>query len=319
MNSVYITDYIEERSLEEGILGSHLSSELNESIKVLLVWHQNISSEYLDKFPNLVGVVRYGVGFDAIDLDEIKKRGLVFCNTPDYGTDEVSDTALTMLLNIMRGVTKYNSSSRNYIDNWQENTIKCLRRASALTLGVIGAGRIGTALILKAKALKMNIMFYDPYKDSGYEKAIGVERAHSLDDLLAQSDIISIHTPLSNETRGMVNKEFINKMKKGASLINTARGEIIDDVDVLYHALVEEKISNVALDVLPDEPPVQCKFIQAWRDRESIVSGKIIINPHTAYYSMEAYDEMRIKAAQNVKIILDGGEPLNIIADGRKT
>jgi len=317
MTKVFITDYISDPDTEKEILGPDLSEHISGDVKVLLVWHENINGEYLDQFPRLQGVVRYGVGFDAIDLDEIKKRGLVFCNTPDYGTDEVSDTALTMLLNMLRGVTVYDDLSRGYIDNWQENVIAELRRTSEMTLGIIGAGRIGTALILKAKALKINIIFFDPFKDSGYEKSLGVNRAYKLQELLEISDFISIHTPLTEQTRGMVNQSFVDNMKDGASLINTARGEIVEDLDILYKALISNKISNVALDVLPDEPPKACRFIDAWRNREPSLFRKIIINPHTSYYTLDAYNEMRIKASVNARRILDGEEPLNIIADGR--
>lgn len=318
MGSVYITDYISQPDIERNELGSLLSDIASNEIEALLVWHQKINGEYLDGFPNLRGVIRYGVGYDAIDLEEIKNRGLVFCNTPDYGTDEVSDTALAMVLNILRGVSKYNYFCKSYEDTWQENTISAIRRTSEVTMGVIGAGRIGTALILKSKALKLRTVFFDPYKVSGYEKSIGADRVHDLDELIKVSDIISIHTPLTSETRGLVDSSFVNKMKTGASLVNTARGEIVKDLDVLYDALKNEKLSNVALDVLPSEPPSSCNLIDAWKKPDHILSPRITINPHTSYYSMESYREMRMKAAQNAKNIVEGKEPINIIADGRK-
>lgn len=318
MGSVYITDYISQPDIEKKELGLLLSDNADDEVEVLLVWHQKINGDYLDQFPNLRGVVRYGVGFDAIDLEEIKRRGLVFCNTPDYGTDEVSDTALAMILNILRGVSKYNLFCKSYEETWQENTIPTLRRTSEVTLGVIGAGRIGTALILKSKALKMRIVFFDPYKVSGYEKSIGIERVFSLDDLLKVSDIISIHTPLTSETRGIVDSAFISKMKNGASLVNTARGEIIGDLDVLFEALKDGHLSHVALDVLPNEPPLPCSLINAWREGDPLLSPKITINPHTAYYTVEAYHEMRMKAAQNARNIIEGKDAINIIVDGRK-
>jgi len=317
MAQIYITDYIDNPDLEQEVLGNRVSIENNTDTEVLLVWHEHINKQYLDQFPKLKGVVRYGVGFDSIDLEEVKSRGLVFCNTPDYGTDEVSDTALAMMLSLLRGVFAYDLFSREYSDTWQENTIVKLRRVSGLTLGVIGAGRIGTALMRKAKALGMNIMFYDPYKESGYEKAIGVDRCYNLSELLAQCDVISMHTPLTSETRSMVDENFINSMKQGSILINSSRGEVVQNLDVIYNALKSGKLSAVALDVLPDEPPIDCKLIRAWRSHDKELAHKIIINPHTSYYTQESYTEMRVKAAENAKRILDGMEPLNIIADGR--
>jgi C-terminal binding protein len=313
MSRVFITDYIDNPDVEKKILGSNLSATKSKEIEVLLVWHEKINAEYLDQFPNLKGVVRYGVGIDGIDLEAIKERGLVFCNTPDYGTDEVSDTALAMMLTLLRGVFAYNHFSKGYYDTWQENTISSLRRTSELTLGVIGAGRIGTALMRKSKELNMKIIFFDPYLDAGYEKAISVKRANSLNELLEQSDVVSIHTPLNNETKGMVSSSFISKMKKGSILINTARGEIIENLDIIYYALKNKILSSVALDVLPEEPPSASDLINLWRQDDPEIAHKIIINPHSAYYSMDSYEEMRSKAAENSNRILNNIKPLNLI------
>lgn len=313
MAQVFITDYIDNPNLEQEILGDSVSIESNMDTEVLLVWHEHIDGKYLDQFPKIKGVVRYGVGFDNIDLEEIKNRGLVFCNTPDYGTDEVSDTALAMMLSLLRGVFAYDMFSRGYSNTWQENTITKLRRVSRLTLGVLGAGRIGTALMRKAKALGMNIVFYDPYKDSGYEKAIGVNRHYNLLEFLEQCDVVSLHTPLTLETRAMVDKNFIDSMKQGAILINSSRGEVVKDLDVIYEALKSEKLYAVALDVLPDEPPIDCELIKAWRSYDKKLAHRIIINPHTSYYTQDSYIEMRVKAAENAKRIIEGVRPLNII------
>jgi len=315
VTGVYITDYIDNPDIESDLLDGILTDD-PQKVEVLLVWHQKINAQYLDQFPNLRGVVRYGVGFDTVNLNDIKSRGLVFCNTPDYGTDEVSDTALAMLMNIIRGVSIYDFECRNYSGSWQENTIKRLHRTTSLSLGVIGAGRIGTALIRKACATGINISFYDPYLPSGYEKSIGVSRYYDLYDMLSQVDIISIHTPLTEETRGMVNKKFIALMKKRSSFINTARGEIIDNLDDFYDAMVSGHITSIGLDVLPHEPPRNCKLIKSWKDR-GVLSSRITINPHVSYYSIESYREMRYKAAKNAKRIINGEEPLNIIVDGR--
>ena len=234
----YITDYIENPTIEHEILGDKLSDTQNDNIEVLLVWHKEIDSKYLSSFPNLKGVVRYGVGYDNVDLDAIKSRGLIFCNTPDYGTDEVSDTAIAFILNIARGISRYDFQCRYYDDgSWQENTIPTIRRTSELNLGIIGAGRIGGSVCLKAKAIGFNVSFYDPYLDSGYEKMIGVHRNESMKNLLMSSDIVSLHVPLSKRTKSMVNSQFIKTMKSGSSLVNTARGELIESFDIIYDSL----------------------------------------------------------------------------------
>ncbi len=255
MSKVYITDYVDNPYIEEKILEANLAKELNENIEVLIVWHEHITKEYIDNLPNLKGIVRYGVGYDAIDLEYAKSKNIYVCNTPDYGTEEVSDTSIAMIMNIARGISRYDYQCRVYRDSWQENTIKSIKRNSDYKLGVIGAGRIGGSVILKANALRFDTYFYDPYVPRGHEKMLNAKRVESLEKLLKESDIVSINCPLSKETLGMIDEEFISNMKDRASLVNTARGGIIKDIDVFYEPLKSGKLSNVALDVIPHEPP----------------------------------------------------------------
>lgn len=313
MNRVYITDYIDNPYIEKEVLKSELSAHINKDIEVLLVWHEHITKKYIDNLPNLKGIVRYGVGYDAIDLEYAKNKNIYVCNTPDYGTEEVSDTAIAMIMNISRGITRYDYQCRSYTNTWQENTIKSIKRTSDYKLGIIGAGRIGGSVILKANALRFNTYFYDPYVPRGHEKMLNTKRTDTLEELLETCDIISINCPLSDETEGMINRKFINNMKDGSSLVNTARGGIIKDVDVFYEALKSGKLSNVALDVIPNEPPKDSLLINAWRKKEEWLDGRFILNPHSAYYSDKAYFEMREKAAINAKRILEGLEPFNIV------
>lgn len=313
MSRVFITDYVDNPYIEKEVLGNDLSLELNESIEVLIVWHEHITKEYIDKLPNLKAIVRYGVGFDAIDLEYAKSKNIYVCNTPDYGTEEVSDTAIAMIMNIARGISRYDYQCREYRDKWQENTIKSIKRNSDYKLGVIGAGRIGGSVILKANALRFDTYFYDPYVVRGHEKMLGAKRVETQEELLNLCDIVSINCPLSKETFGMIDENFISNMKDGASLVNTARGGIIKDIDAFYEALKSGKLSNVALDVIPHEPPKDSLLINAWRKREEWLDGRFILNPHTAYYSDKAYFEMRQKAALNAKRIIDGEIPYNIV------
>jgi D-3-phosphoglycerate dehydrogenase len=313
MSKVYITDYIDNPHIEKDILDNNLSQILSKDIEVLLVWHEHITKDYIDKLPNLKGIIRYGVGYDDIDVEYAKSKNIYVCNTPDYGTEEVSDTAIAMIMNIARGVSRYDHQSRNYKDSWQENTISTIKRTSDYKLGVIGAGRIGGSVILKANALRFQTYFFDPYVGRGHEKMLDAKRAETLDELLVNSDIISIHCPLTQETKEIINESFISKMKNGASLVNTARGNIIKDIDIFYEPLKKGELSNVALDVIPNEPPKNSLLINAWRNRENWLDGRFIINPHTAYYSDKAYFEMRNKAAINAKRIIEGIAPFNIL------
>ena len=313
MSKVYITDYVDNPNIEKDVLGEDLGPELNEDTEVIIVWHEHITKEYIDKLPNLKGIVRYGVGYDAIDLEYAKSKNIYVCNTPDYGTEEVSDTSIAMIMNIARGITRYDYQCRAYRDNWQENTITSIKRNSDYKLGVIGAGRIGGSVILKANALRFQTHFFDPYVVRGHEKMLNATRVETLDELLSTCDIISINCPLSKETNGMIDESFISKMKDGASLVNTARGGIIKDIDVFYEPLKTGKLSNVAVDVIPHEPPKDSLLINSWRLREEWLDGRFILNPHTAYYSDKAYFEMRNKAATNAKRILEGVTPYNIV------
>lgn len=313
MSRVYITDYIENPNIEKEILQNQLALQSHVDIEVLLVWHEYITKEYIDQFPKLKGIVRYGVGYDAIDLEYAKSKNIYVCNTPDYGTEEVSDTAIAMIMNIIRGVTRYDYQCREYFETWQENTISNIKRTSEHTLGVIGAGRIGSSVLLKAKSLRINTAFYDPYVARGYDKVLNAKRYETLEELLTVSDIISINCPLNHDTKNMVNETFLKKMKSGSSLINTARGGIIKDIDLFFEPLKNGILSNLALDVIPQEPPLNGLLIDAWRKRELWLDGRFILNPHTAYYSGKAYSEMREKAASNALRILKGEIPYNIV------
>ena len=310
-----ITDYIDDPDIERSILGEPVSQDQKYQANVLLVWHERIDESYVAKFDKLQGVVRYGVGYDNIDLEVLSKRAIVFCNTPDYGVDEVSDTAVGMILNISRGISVYDRKSRLLTgQRWQEERISSLTRNSDQIIGVIGAGRIGGSVCRKLKAIGFQVVFYDPYVCSGHEKMLGVGRVGSLAELLSISDQVTIHTPLTGETRAMVDDKFVSLMKKGSGLVNTARGEIIASLDVIEQGLKSGQLGNVALDVLPEEPPqFTHSLIRSWQDDESWLSGRLIINPHSAFFSQRAFREMRENAALNVKRILDGQEPLNII------
>lgn len=313
MPKVFITDHIPNPDVEKEILGDNLSARPHENIEILLARREPITKEYMDQFPRLKAIVRYGVGYDTIDLEYTKRKGIVVCNTPDYGTDEVSDTAIAMIINIARGVSRYDYRARTYVTTWQDNAIKTIKRNSEIKLGVIGAGRIGGSVILKANALKFDTYFYDPYVSRGHEKMLNTKRVDSLDELLSLADIVSINCPLNQETRGLIDENFIAKMKQGSALVNTARGKIIKDLDLLYDALESDQLSNVALDVLPSEPPKESRLLDAWRAREEWLDGRLIINPHTAFFSDRAFFEMRQKVALNALRVLNGQEPFNIV------
>jgi len=312
--SILITDYIIKPNVEKSILGNKLLSYKKENFKktkILLVWHQRIDNEYLSNFPNLELIVRYGVGYDQIDLKACKKRQILVCNTPDYGTDEVSDTALAMIMSFTRGIYEYNTIAKTLPTNWQENTIKGIKRTSEINVGIVGAGRIGSALILKLNSIGFQTSFYDPYVRTGYEKVLRSNKFDDLNKFLKQSDIVSLHCPLNNNTKGIVDDNFLSLMKAKSFLINTARGGLIDSLERIYDFLKKEKIMGVGFDVLPEEPPcINNLLIKQWLNDKKY-DHRIIINPHTAYYSNQSYTEMRRKASINALRYIKGLDVYN--------
>jgi len=279
----------------------------------LLVWHWVVDGETAGLLDRCRIVVRYGVGYDLVDVRALAARGIPFCNTPDYGTEEVADAACGMILAIQRQLLAYDRACRHYDQGWQENLLHPQRRTCKQTVGVVGVGRIGTALVNRLKPFGYRILGYDPYKPSGHEKAVGYERTESLEDLLAEADIVTIHCPLTEETRGMIDAALLGRMKPGSALVNTARGRILADLDCLEDALRSGHLAYAALDVLPDEPPEDHPLLAAWREDAEWLRGRLLITPHVAYYSEEGWHEMRYKAARTARMCLVDGRLRNLV------
>jgi lactate dehydrogenase-like 2-hydroxyacid dehydrogenase len=240
-------------------------------------------------------VVRCGVGYDKIDVEAFGRRGIPVCNTPDYGTTDVADMAVAMLLAFARGVVGYSEAlKQDPVGNWHWNrAVPGVRRLRGQVLGIVGLGRIGTAAALRAKAFGMEVAFFDPHLPNGTELALGFRRYRSLNELLAAADAVTIHCPLTAETKGLIGEAAIAAMKPGALLINTARGPICD-VRAIELALRAGKLAGVGLDVLPVEPPsAEDPLIAAWRRDEPWVKGRLILAPHAAFYSADAFADMR--------------------------
>jgi len=275
----------------------------------LMIWGRlRCDKEMLERVPNCKIVIRMGVGFDAIDIEEAGNRGVPACNVPDYGTTDVADHAIGLMLGLTRGIVQnHNALVRDPVDNWKSIDIPMMRRIRGLTFGVIGCGRIGTAAGLRAKALGMNVIFFDPFVEDGKDQSVGFQRRSTLDDLLREADIISIHTPLTNETTNLINEQTISLMKKDAILITTARGKVVD-LDAITAALKSNRIAAAAFDVLPEEPPdPEHALFTALKNGEKWTIGRVIVTPHVAWYSPDGVHSVREKAAQTVINYLTGG------------
>ena len=278
----------------------------------LMVFRNWVSAADLARFPKLRAMVRMGVGYDRIDRAAAARHGVVVCNVPDYGTTEVADHAIALALALSRGLIHHHETQRA-TGGWSVIRDPAIRRFGAQTFGVLGLGRIGTAAALRAKALGFRVVFYDPHKPNGAELAIGVARAPSLDALLRQANILSVHVPLTRATEGMLGAAQFAAMPAGAVLINTARGPTMD-FDALEAALRSGQLSAAGLDVMPVEPPADPvhSLLRAYRERDPALNGRLIVTPHSAYWTPEAERDIRIKSAETMAAAL-GNNPQNVI------
>ena len=321
---ILITDRIQNPNFESEVFGkeyeiyfldNNLKDADNELLRTasgILVWHSLLDSDFLSKLNYCKGIVRYGTGFDNIDLNFARNLNIPVCNTPDYGIEEVADTTCAFILNAIRQIKEYEHQFSTGSANWGYASNLNLRRTSNHFLGIVGCGRIGTAVALRMKSFGLEIGFYDPNLPPGYEKSIGIKRFSTIEGLISQSTILSFHVPLNEETKGMINRNLVQQFRENTILVNTARGSIISDLHILTEAVKTNKIQFLGLDVMPDESGDQSNEIfDLWK--KSSYSGRISITPHSAYYSEAAFPEMRTKAALNLKGIIEGKRPLNLV------
>lgn len=267
------------------------------------------------RFPRLRAIVRMGVGYDRIDRAAAAARGVLVCNVPDYGTMEVADHAIALTLALRRGIILHHEAQRRAPPApWTAIASPLVRRLSVQTFAVVGLGRIGTAAALRAKAFGFRVAFFDPYRPNGTELALGIERERTLDGLLRRADVLSLHAPLTPETRGMIGARELALLPDGAVLVNTARGPIVD-LDAVADALRSGRLAGAGLDVMPVEPPVEpvADLLRAYRAKEDWLEGRLIVTPHSAYHTPQAWDDIRRKAAETMAAALLTDRPQNLI------
>jgi D-3-phosphoglycerate dehydrogenase/C-terminal binding protein len=188
-----------------------------------------------------------------------------------------------------------------------------LTRLRGSAFGIVGLGRIGTAAAIRAKAIGMDVWFYDPYKPDGYDKAVGIRRCESLDELLGRSLVVSLHCPLTDETRHLMRAETIALMPRGSFLVNTARGEVVDTA-AIPEAIASGQLAGAGIDVLRQEPPADDDpLIVAWRDPQHPAYRRVIVNPHAAFYSEEGMMDIRCKTATACRRALEGLPIRNVV------
>jgi D-3-phosphoglycerate dehydrogenase / 2-oxoglutarate reductase len=260
----------------------------------VLVTYAKLPGELLRELTRCRAIGRFGLGVDNIDLPAAKALGIAVNYVPDYCLREVSDHSIALLLALARKVTFANRLVQS--GAWEVPPIVPLRRLEGQVLGLVGFGNIPRTLAPKAKAFGLKVLAHDPYVSKDVLAAAGVEGV-SFDDLLARSDFISMHAPLSPATRAMMNGGAFAKMKKGAFLINTARGPLIDEA-ALVAALDAGHLGGAALDVVTEEPLA--------KDSALLGRDNVILTPHTAFYSVEALEELQTKCASDVARVLSG-------------
>ncbi len=280
-----------ELSVAEGDVESVLATagDADAILNTYLPW----TADSISRLENCKIIARYGIGFDNVDLEAAADAGIVVTNVPDYSVEEVATHALALILASLRKVVVADASVRS--GTWSIDNFRPIRRLSTLTVGLVGYGRIARRIAAPLEALGARIVAHDPYLQPDPDLPPLLE----LDDLLGKADIISLHLPLTDETRGIIGAEALGRMKPGSILVNTSRGPLVD-LDALAAALREGQIGAAGLDVFDVEP------LEGAR-----IDGvpNLIATPHMAYYSEEALAESQRKAATQVIKVLTGEQP----------
>lgn len=305
---VLIADFLDEAGVESSVLGGRaeirLAGARDESdLEALAPWADAIilyhdiprlGEATFARASRCLGLVRAGVGVNNVDLEAAGRRGLVVCNVPDYGTEEVADHAMLLLLAVARQLLPGHEAIQRGV--WDFRTVIDAPRLRGKTLGLVGCGRIGTAMALRAKAFGLDVAFHDPHVPPGLDKALGIRRAEGLDDLLAQSAFVSLHCFLDEGSKHLMNARTLARMTPGSILINTARGGVVDQA-ALLDALDAGHLLGAGLDVCEREP---------LDDDRLRLHPRVILSPHSAFYSREGFLELRRKTAEEVLRLLTG-------------
>jgi phosphoglycerate dehydrogenase-like enzyme len=305
-----------ESTIERQIIGSaaHITRTLCETdadltdevttANAIILWHNMpLTANGIAKLQNCRAIIRNGVGFDSVDVAAARARGIAVCNVPDYGTEEVADHAIALAMALCRQLFPLDAEAKQL--GWNIRVTSKLRRLSTLTFGIVGLGSIGTATALRAKALGFRVIFYDPHLPNGADKAIGIVRVRTLDELLAQTDVLSLHCPLNEETRHLIAERELALLKPSTFVVNTARGGVIQKSAILA-ALRESRIAGAGLDVIEDEP---------LRTAAEAATPNLIATCHAAFCSVESKVEMRSTSAR-IALAAVRGELLENVVNG---
>ena len=290
-----------------------ITGRIEDAAAIMMYHTVSITEKTINRLTQCKVIVRCGVGYDNVDWRLARQRGIQVCNVPDYGTEDVADTAIGMMLALTRGIAMFNSVLRERQGEWIYKWAAPVWRLRGRVFGILGLGRIGMAAALRAKALGMDVVYFDPYIADGTEKALGIRRVETLDELLAESHVLSPHCPLTAETYHLIRAETIAKMKPGSFLVNTSRGGVVD-VTAIPEAIASGQLAGAAIDVLEVEPPPEDHpLLVAWRDPNHPAYHRLIVNPHAAFYSEEGMEDMRVKGSDACRRALLGMPLRNVV------
>jgi len=311
---IIVTDLLQEAEIESEILkelGNVKTLMANDEEEIcglvedadaLIVWHEIIiSRKTISRLTNCKIIARAGTGYDNIDIVAAAERNIPVINVPDYGTEEVADSALCLILNLMRRTHHVCNRVKNGGYRWQDAFGATRIRGSIL--GIVGLGWIGMAVALRAKSFGFDVLFFDPFLSDGVEKSLGIRRARTLTELLKESKVVSLNCVLTDENRYMIDEEAFKMMRQDAYLVNAARGGLVKE-SALIAALEDGEIAGAAIDVLENEPNITPKLRNI---------PNLYLTAHTAFYSDESFVELRQKCALEVKRALIGEGARNVV------
>ncbi len=274
---------------------------LVEDADAIITQYSEINREVIESLKHCKMIIKYGIGVNNIDCEAAGEKGIYVCNVPDYGVDEVSDHAVTMLLCLGRKLEILRRAFQK--GDWGYTSIVPVKRLSECTAGLIGFGRIPQMVLRKIQAFGMKVMVFDPYVgDEVIREKGGIPGA--VEEICKEADFISVHCPLTKSTWHMIGEKEIALMKPSCCLINTARGGIIDE-KALIQALLEKRIAGAGIDVFEEEPVSP--------EHPLLHMENVIATPHSAWYSETAIAALQQKAAEEVVRVLKGNDPLNCV------
>lgn len=268
---------------------------------ILMFNDAHITKEVIAGLEKCKMIIRYGIGYDNVDLEAAGKKGIFVCNAPSFGIYDVAEHTMALLLSVCKHIPLADKCAR--AGQWSADRVGKVRRLRGKILGLVGFGPIAREVASRARAFEMDILVYDPYQTEEAIDAFGGKRV-DLNTLLELSDYVTLHSPLSEETYHMIGMAQFKVMKKEAVLINTGRGSLVNENELVY-ALLSGEIAGAALDVFETEPlPRNSKLLEM---------ENVVLTPHVAWNSFEAADDLHAEVIENVVRVLHGETPVNIV------